>query len=94
MDAKYIPRLNGRGKINTYIIRQLSGYARDRELFTNPPTQPIRCLVIYPKLGKAENPFLGKAIEELLLEEEKEAWDFYRLGVPLPTLEEGQGEKR
>ena len=94
MDAKYIPRLNGRGKINTYIIRQLSGYARDRELFTNPPTQPIRCLVIYPKLGKAENPFLGKTIEKLLLEEEETAWGFYRFAVPLPTLEEGHGMGR
>ena len=45
--------------------------------------------MIYSELGKAENPFLGKAIEELLLQEDKESWDFYRLGVPLPTLEEG-----
>ena len=94
MDAKYIPRFNGGGKINSYIIRQLSGYARDRKLFTKPPTEPIPCLAIYPKLGKAENPFLGKAIEELLQEEEEEAWDFYRFAVPLPTLEEGQEEKR
>ena len=50
--------------------------------------------MIYPKLGKAENPFLGKAIKELLLEEEETAWRFYRFAVPLPTLEEGQGEKR
>lgn len=50
--------------------------------------------MIYPKLGKAENPFLDKAIEELLQEEEKEAWGFYRFAIPLPTLEEGQGEKR
>ena len=92
MDAKYIPRFNGGGKINSYIIRQLSGYARDRKLFTKPPTQPIRCIVIYPKLGKAENPFLGKAIEKLPLEEEKEAWDFYRFAVPLPTLGEEYGE--
>ena len=94
MDAKYIPRFNGRGKINSYIIRQLSGYARDRTLFTNPPTQPIRCLVIYPKLGKAENPFLGKAIEKLLLKEEETAWGFYRFAVPLPILEEGHGVER
>lgn len=94
MDAKYIPRFNGGGKINSYIIRQLSGYARDRKLFTKPPTEPIPCLVIYPELGKAENPFLDKAIEELLQEEEKEAWDFYRFAVPLPTLEEGHGERR
>ena len=94
MDAKYIPRFNGGGKINSYIIRQLSGYARDRKLFKELPSQPIRCLVIYPELGKAENPFLGKAIEELLLEEEETAWGFYRFAVPLPTLEEGHGVER
>lgn len=48
--------------------------------------------MIYPELGKAENPFLSKAIEELLQEEEKEAWDFYRFAVPLPTLGEEHGE--
>jgi len=94
MDAKYIPRFNGGGKINTYIIRQLSGYARDRKLFGEPPTEPIRCLVIYPKLGKAENPFLGKAIKELLVEKEETAWRFYRFAVPLPTLEEEHGVER
>lgn len=94
MDAKYMPRFNGRGRINSYIIRQLSGYARDRKLFNKLPSKPIRCLVIYPKLGKAENPFLGKAIKELRLEEEETAWRFYRLAVPLPTLEEGHGERR
>ena len=50
--------------------------------------------MIYPEQGKAENPFLGKAIEELLLEEAETAWGFYRFAVPLPTLEEGQGERR
>lgn len=50
--------------------------------------------MIYPELGKAENPFLGKAIEELPQEKKKEVWDFYRFAVPLPTLEEGQGENR
>ena len=94
MDAKYIPRFNGGGKLHTYIIRQLSGYARDRKLFGEPPTEPIRCLVIYPKLGKAENPFLGKAIKELLVEKEETAWRFYRFAVPLPTLEEEHGVER
>lgn len=47
--------------------------------------------MIYPKLGKAENPFLGKAIEELPLEKEETAWDFYRFAVPLPTLGEEHG---
>ena len=50
--------------------------------------------MIYPELGKAENPFLGKAIKELLQEGEKEAWYFYRFAVPLPTLEEGHGVGR
>ena len=50
--------------------------------------------MIYPKLGKAENPFLGKAIEKLPLEEEKEAWDFYRFAVSLPTLGEEHEERR
>lgn len=94
MDAKYIPRFNGGGKINSYIIRQLSGYARDRKLFDELPSKPIRCLVIYPELGKAENPFLVKTIEELLLKEEETAWGFYRFAVPLPTLEEGHGVER
>lgn len=49
--------------------------------------------MIYPKLGKAENPFLGKAIEELPLEKEETAWDFYRFAVPLPTLGEEHGGK-
>ena len=50
--------------------------------------------MIYPKLGKAENPFLGKGIKDLLLEKEKEVWDFYRFAVPLPTREEGHGMGR
>lgn len=48
--------------------------------------------MIYPKLGRAENPFLGKTIKELLQEKEKEAWGFYRFAIPLPTLEEEHGE--
>lgn len=50
--------------------------------------------MIYPELGKAESPFLAKAIKELLLEEEETAWGFYRFAVPLPILEEGRGERR
>ncbi|WP_297191933.1 hypothetical protein [uncultured Porphyromonas sp.] len=50
--------------------------------------------MIYPEPGKAENPFLGKAIDELLQEGEKEAWDFYRLAVPLPSLGKEHGERR
>ena len=92
IDTKYIPRFKDKTKISSDIIRQLSGYARDRKLFKKCPTEHIPCLVIYPEEGNETNPFLrdGKPIpiNELLLEikKEKSAWGFYRLAVPLPTL--------
>ena len=94
MDTKYIPRFKDKDKtkISPYIIRQLSGYARDRELFKKCPTEHIPCLVIYPEEGNETNPFLrdGKPIpiNELLpeIKGEDSAWGFYRLAVPLPTL--------
>ena len=88
IDTKYIPRFKDKTKISPYIIRQLSGYARDRMLFKDPITEPIPCLVIYPEEGAERNPFRDKPLRELLLEieEEKSVWGFYRLAVPLPTL--------
>ena len=90
MDTKYIPRFKDKTKISSDIIRQLSGYARDRMLFKYPITKPIPCLVIYPEEGAERNPFRDKPLRELLHEIEEEesesAWGFYRLAVPLPTL--------
>lgn len=92
MDTKYIPRIKDKTKISSDIIRQLSGYARDRKLFKKCPTEHIPCLVIYPEEGTETNPFLqdGKPIpiNELLqrVKEEMSAWGFYRLAVPLPVL--------
>ena len=92
MDTKYIPRFKDKTKISSDIIRQLSGYARDRMLFKKCPTEHIPCLVIYPEEGNETNPFLrdGKPIpiNELLheIKKEKSVWGFYRLAVPLPTL--------
>lgn len=85
MDTKYIPRFET-GSIDTYIIRQLSGYARDRGLFPIRINEIIPCLIIYPEEGKLENPFKGKSIAELLQSEEKSSWNVYRLAVPLPML--------
>ena len=95
MDTKYMPHLAG-GKLDTDIVRQLAGYARDRKLFkkapTAPipcPTKPIPCLVIYPTTEEAEpNPFAAHPLENFLCEEreDKDFWRFYRLAVPLPTL--------
>ena len=88
MDTKYIPRFKDKTKISSDIIRQLSGYARDRMLFKDPITEPIPCLVIYPEEGAERNPFRDKPLRELLYEigEKESAWGFYRLAVPLPTL--------
>lgn len=88
IDTKYIPSLGSKSKISSDIIRQLSGYARDRKLFKDPFTKPIPCLVIYPEEGVERNPFRDKPLRELLLEIEKEksVWEFYRLAIPLPTL--------
>ena len=95
MDTKYMPHLAG-GKLDTDIVRQLAGYARDRKLFDKAPTKPIPCptaaipcLVIYPTTEEAEpNPFAAHPLEDFLCPERayKDLWDFYRLAVPLPTL--------
>lgn len=93
MDTKYMPQIAEQG-VKTEIIRQLSGYARDRGLFADAPAALVPCLVLYPRadnLGQASqetNPFIGKSLETLLEEAEGEqaAWGFYRLAVPLPTI--------
>lgn len=88
MDTKYKPHLAG-GKLDTDIVRQLAGYARDRRLFNEAPTGPIPCLVIYPTTEEAEpNPFATRTLKELLCPEraDEDFWGFYRLAVPLPTL--------
>ena len=43
LDTKYIPRFN-QGSIDTYIVRQLSGYSRDKWIF---PTPTFRCNTIF-----------------------------------------------
>lgn len=95
MDTKYKPHLAS-GKLDTDIVRQLAGYARDRRLFSGAPTVPIPCptaaipcLVIYPTTEEAEpNPFATRTLKELLCPEraDEDFWGFYRLAVPLPTL--------
>ncbi|AAQ66099.1 conserved hypothetical protein [Porphyromonas gingivalis W83] len=85
MDTKYIPRFEKDG-IDVYIVRQLCGYSRDRRLFKTCPDKSIPCLIIYPKEGEPQNPFKDKTIEQLIENEDKQLWGFYRIAVPLPTL--------
>ena len=73
------------------IVRQLSGYARDKKLFKDSPAENIPCLVIYPKESEAENPFKDKPLESFLEKEDNQYWNFYRVAVPLPVLQTPQG---
>ena len=86
--TRSISPAQGQTKISSDTSDSSPGYARDRMLFKDPITEPIPCLVIYPEEGTERNPFRDKPLRELLLEieEEKSAWGFYRLAVPLPTL--------
>ena len=86
MDTKYIPRFE-REDFDTYIVRQLSGYSRDKKLFRLQPDTNIPCVIIYPVEDKEENPFKGKPLEDFLKEEDSKLWNFYRIPVPLPLLE-------
>lgn len=83
-DTKYIPRF-GHGSIDTYIVRQLSGYSRDKWIFPSKPDTNVPCVIIYPVEGEVENPFKGKPLEDFLLTEDRTLWNFHRIAVPLPT---------
>lgn len=89
MDTKYIPRFE-QGGIDVEIVRQLAGYARDRQLFncSSEDVGVIPCIIIYPKEGEPLNPFKDKSLEQLIEgEEDRRFWRFYRIAVPLPTLD-------
>ncbi|MGI6717766.1 MAG: 5-methylcytosine restriction system specificity protein McrC [Bacteroidales bacterium] len=89
MDTKYIPRFEKtENYINVDIVRQLSGYSRDRKLFDIPPSKMIPCIIIYPKEGEPQNPFKNIPLEQLIKKEDNQYWKFYRVAVPLPTLSE------
>lgn len=85
LDTKYIPRF-GHGSIDTYIVRQLSGYCRDKWIFPTKPDANVPCVIIYPIAGENENPFKGKPLEDVLMTEDRNLWNFHRIAVPLPTL--------
>ncbi len=89
MDTKYIPRF-GSGNIDAYIARQLSGYCRDKRIFSTKPETNVPCVVIYPKEGEPENPFKNKRLEDFLIIEDRCLWNFHRVAVPLPTLQAPQ----
>ena len=85
LDTKYIPRFNYRN-IDTYIVRQLSGYSRDKWVFPTKPESNVPCVVIYPIEGEEENPFKSRPLEAFLSIEDHNIWDFHKIAVPLPQI--------
>lgn len=88
LDTKYIPKYENES-LDTYVVRQLSGYARDRRILKHLQYRkeaPISCVIIYPKEGKQiRNPFLNQPLEELFTAI-PELLAFYKIEVSLPVL--------
>ena len=89
LDTKYIPKFENT-KIDTYIIRQLSGYSRDLKILKylgyEKEIPHVPCVIIYPKENTTcaqDNPFLHKKIYELCTPEPG-LLNFYKLEIPLP----------
>ena len=83
LDAKYIPGIDSEG-IGSDIVRQLSGYARDKQIVGDRTNETVPCAIIYPNTGAEENPFSGHSLSQLLVNEEPGLIKFYKIGVPLP----------
>lgn len=98
MDTKYIPRFaDTNNKIDTYIVRQLSGYCRDNKILErlgynieNRNSAPVvPCVIIYPCEDNGNtlpSEFDGgKTIIEQS-RQENNLLCFYRLCIPLPII--------
>jgi len=98
LDTKYIPKYESE-HLDTYVVRQLSGYSRDLRILKHLGYKgineemlvpPIPCVVIYPKEEKSweRNPFLGKPLKELCSSDSlvSDLLLFYKICVPLPVL--------
>lgn len=94
LDTKYIPKFEN-DPLDTYIVRQLSGYSRDlgilhrlgyKYLDEESPIPPVPCVIIYPREGiSANNPFNGKELKSLYAKVGG-LLHFYKICVPLPTI--------
>lgn len=95
LDTKYIPQYD-KGFLDTYVIRQLSGYSRDlpilkqlgyENLDENSPIPTVPCVIIYPEGGdKVYNPFKNRNLSELCTNSLRNLSMFYRISIPVPVL--------
>lgn len=83
VDAKYKPQYKD-GKVSTEDIRQISGYARLKKIYTYlnlDEEKVIDCLVIYSNQEAGRMDFKDV---ELKMDMEKEYVNFYKIGIELP----------
>lgn len=95
LDTKYIPKYE-MGNIDTYVIRQLSGYGRDLlilkrlgfiDIVEDSPSPSVPCVIIYPEEATYKgNPFKGKRLSELCTHHIRRISQFYKISIPIPTI--------
>lgn len=95
LDTKYIPKYE-QGSLDTYVVRQLSGYSRDIPILRhlgydnikeNSSIPSVPCVIIYPEGGSNRcNPFKDRSLSELCTKHLSKLSLFYKLSVPIPTL--------
>ena len=95
LDTKYIPKYD-KHSLDTYVVRQLSGYSRDLSILKylgydgiteDSPVPDVPCVIIYPQESDDSiNPFLGRKLEELCGVRVEGLSRFYKITIPLPTL--------
>lgn len=95
LDTKYIPKYE-KQELETYVIRQLSGYSRDLKILRylgydnvaeEAPLPNVPCVIIYPEEGGGiVNPFLNIPLKNLCNRSVKGLALFYKIAIPVPTL--------
>lgn len=102
LDTKYIPKYEEE-KLDTIVIRQLSGYARDLYILKklgyygileDSPIPSVPCIIIYPVEGRGMvNPFKGKKLGDICIDKEKGLSLFYKIKIPLPIIEKSNATR-
>lgn len=97
LDTKYIPKYENQ-KLDTDVIRQLSGYSRDLKILKylgyedvseEAPLPNVPCVIIYPEEGgEKNNPFLNISLKKLCSKSVGGLALFYKIAISVPTLKE------
>ena len=97
LDTKYIPKYE-KQKLDTDVIRQLSGYSRDlkilrylgyEDVLEEAPLPNVPCVIIYPEEGgEINNPFLNISLKKLCSKSVRGLALFYKIAISVPTLKE------